>query len=105
MDLRFRSLNESNCNTYQVLVNRKGEVGTEEKGWRGADHTQMGFTLLVDLSIFKVVQLMKNNYHLLIVHCLNDCNSVAPYTTRVLLGKKKKILLTAVSEEIATTGT
>lgn len=88
-----------------MLVKRKGEVGIGGKGRRGADQIQTGFTLLVDLSIFKDVQLMKNNYHLLIAHYLNACNSVAPYVARVLLGKKEKILLTAVSEGIAVRST
>lgn len=100
-DRRFRSLNESDHNTHQVLRNREGEAGSGERGRRGAGQVRMRFTLLIDLSIFKVVQLKKNNYRLFIAHYLNDCNSVGPYVTRALLGTKEKTLLTAASEEIA----
>lgn len=100
-DLRFRSLNDSKYSTYQRLINRRGEVGVGEKGRRGADQIQMWSTLLVDLSIFKVVPLMKTNHHLLILHYLSNCNSITGYVTRLLLDEKEKILLTAVPEEIS----
>lgn len=99
-DRRVRSLHESDRNT-QVLRNREVEARRGERGRRGAGQVRMRFTLLIDLSIFKVVQLMKNNYRLFIAHYLNDCNSVGPYVTRALLGTKEKTLLTAASEEIA----
>lgn len=76
----------------KVLTNRKGEVGIGEKGKWEADRIQMRFILLIDLSIFKVVQLL-NNCCLLIAYYLNDCNSIAQCVTRVCLGKKRDFVL------------